>query len=380
MPVYRYRRVLTITGIDGLIPDTPTSIEETPQKFIDIDVAASSKADLDDIMVQRGFVFVEEAPSVALASAAQEQSIGEVIDLTGISDGDVLRFDTGSDAFVVMSPAAAGSIEPDDAAAAGSAESYSRSDHQHAIATAPAGTIEPGDAAGEGSAVTFARSDHQHAVAAGVPGSIQPDDAALEGTSPAFARADHVHSIVTAAPAQGVGAGNTEGTAVTFARSDHDHTIRESGGQDLTVGSLSDGDVVVRSGNALSGQVGAVPKDHLLVSEDSRTTTTSTRFQDKVTAVTGPLTGTYLVTWKAVVDNSGAEGRYRLRNDTDSITIDGDVRWTSPDSSNRMSVGGFATIVLSGTSKDIALQFRDAAGGNTQGIRLARIEMHKVAD
>jgi hypothetical protein len=57
------------------------------------------------------------------------------------------------------------SIEPDDAASAGSSEKYARADHQHAIVADPplfAGEKGIGAATGEGSATTFARADHDH--------------------------------------------------------------------------------------------------------------------------------------------------------------------------------------------------------------------------
>lgn len=57
------------------------------------------------------------------------------------------------------------SIEPDDAADAGSSEKYARADHQHAIVADPplfAGEKGIGAATGEGAATTFARADHDH--------------------------------------------------------------------------------------------------------------------------------------------------------------------------------------------------------------------------
>jgi len=61
-------------------------------------------------------------------------------------------------------------------------------------------------------------------------------------------------ALTTAAPTQGIGGGNTEGTANSFARSNHDHTIRETNGPtDLTVGAITDGQFVKRSGTSLIG-------------------------------------------------------------------------------------------------------------------------------
>lgn len=61
-----------------------------------------------------------------------------------------------------------------------------------ALTTAAAGAIQPDDTSAEGTAESFARSDHKHAITAGTPVSISGANA--EGTSTSFARADHVHA------------------------------------------------------------------------------------------------------------------------------------------------------------------------------------------
>lgn len=61
-------------------------------------------------------------------------------------------------------------------------------------------------------------------------------------------------ALTTAAPAQGIGGGNSSGSAASFARSDHDHTIRETGGPtNLTVGAVADGQFLKRVGTAIVG-------------------------------------------------------------------------------------------------------------------------------
>jgi len=60
-------------------------------------------------------------------------------------------------------------------------------------------------------------------------------------------------ALTTAAPTIGIGAANSVGAALSFARSDHDHTIRESGGQDLTLGAIADGETLQRFGNTIQG-------------------------------------------------------------------------------------------------------------------------------
>ena len=122
------------------------------------------------------------------------------------------------------------------------------------LATAAPGSIAVGDAAAVGVGDSFSRNDHVHALPVPpAPADVTkaPADAGVAAT---VARSDHKHDVTTAAPAQGIGGGNTEGVATTLARSDHDHTIRETGGPtDLTVGVIADGQAVVRSGTALVG-------------------------------------------------------------------------------------------------------------------------------
>ena len=120
--------------------------------------------------------------------------------------------------------------------------------------TQAAGTIQPDDTSAVGTADSFSRSDHRHAIVCATPTNIVPDDTAQEGTATSFARSDHVHGISGFAAAQGIGGGNSEGVASSFARSDHDHTIRETGDpQDLTVGAIPDNFALIRSGTAIVG-------------------------------------------------------------------------------------------------------------------------------
>jgi hypothetical protein len=96
---------------------------------------------------------------------------------------------SGSDPLATAVP---GAIQPDDAAAVGTANSFARSDHKHSIVAAAPGTIQPDDAAAEGAAASFARSDHKHAIAAAAATTLDGTNA--EGTSNSFARADHKHA------------------------------------------------------------------------------------------------------------------------------------------------------------------------------------------
>ena len=176
---------------------------------------------------------------LALDSSAQfNPSVIEWADVAGAGLG------ASGDTLVVQWGTTPTTIQPDDAAAGGSAATSARSDHRHAIATAVPGTILPDDSANEGSATSFARSDHRHAIAAGAPGSISPDDAAAEGTATTFARSDHRHAITAAAPAANLSAStsNTEGSASSFSRSDHSHAITAYSDASVYPGHLLKGD------------------------------------------------------------------------------------------------------------------------------------------
>jgi len=96
-------------------------------------------------------------------------------------------------AAAVLSDTVPNTIEPDDAASAGTASEASRQDHEHAIVGAAAGNIAPDDTAAEGTATSFARSDHVHGITAAVPSSV--GTTAAEGSGTSFVRDDHVHDL-----------------------------------------------------------------------------------------------------------------------------------------------------------------------------------------
>ena len=124
---------------------------------------------------------------------------------------------------------------------------------------------------------------------------------------------------------------------------------------------------------AWTDTAGVFGNDQTLDEENARTTTTSNVFQNKFTLATGALTGTYIVFWKAGLDNAGALGEVRLQNDTDAVTLDGPQIFKAGDSGEIQFVGGFASITLAGVTKDLIIQFRDQSGGSTQGVQRARI-------
>jgi len=119
--------------------------------------------------------------------------------------------------------------------------------------------------------------------------------------------------------------------------------------------------------------------DFQTAASDVRTTTTSAIFQTKVALTTGAITGTYRVSWTAIIDNASVFGEFRLQNVTDAATVDGTVIISVPNASDRISVGGFGFVVFAGVAKTFEVQFRDQSGGSTQGIDHAHLELWRVS-
>jgi hypothetical protein len=110
----------------------------------------------------------------------------------------------------------------------------------------------------------------------------------------------------------------------------------------------------------------------------ARTTTTSSTFQTKVTLATGALTGTYRIGWSCIADN-GNLGEFRLRNQTAAVTLGATQIFKATDAGEREDINSFVEIVLAGVSQTIAIEWRDQAGGNTQGIQDAKLEIWRVS-
>jgi hypothetical protein len=232
----------------------------------------------------------------------------------------------------------------------------------------------------EGTTNALARQDHTHEISeTGTVSTIAPDDSAADGSAAGFARKDHVHANAAAAPAQGIGASNAEGVATSFSRSDHDHTIRESGGQDLAMGAVADGQTLVRSGTTIAG--GAAPtsfgQDYQTAQNDADTTTTSATYVSALSLTTPALTGTYRVMAYAMVENVDKIGQYRLQNTTDAATlgVESDLRVKT----NDMAWHAYGDVVFTGAAKTFQIQFKDGSGGETQTIRQRRIELWRVS-
>lgn len=118
-----------------------------------------------------------------------------------------------------------------------------------------------------------------------------------------------------------------------------------------------------------------------------RATTTSSSYvvMPGCTLTTPALTGTYRVAYGCVIDHSQITNKTgtRLRNVTDAVNVpdvaDTEVPIIEPkDATNRYTVSQVGEVVFAGAAKTFELQFR-AQGGGTSGIRVAYIELWRVA-
>lgn len=158
--------------------------------------------------------------------------------------------------------------------------------------------------------------------------------------------------------------------------------VTETGGPTaLSLGAVADGQFIQRVGAALIGANAPTPtfgQNFKYAESLARTTTTTSDYSEvKLSLASDAFTGDLLIFWTAVMDNDEVSGSVRLQNTTDATTIEEQVfKSTSP--AERRSVGGFARIAMSGGAKTFQIQFKDNAGGNTQGLGSARIAMWRT--
>ena len=120
-------------------------------------------------------------------------------------------------------------------------------------------------------------------------------------------------------------------------------------------------------------------EDYVFAITRAHTTTTSATFQTKTTLVTPVLTGSYVVCWQAIVDQSSAASQIeaRLWNVTGGYSM-GVWQLMQPNVAiNRMFMGGSEEFGLVAASNTFEIQYR-ALGGNTAGIRDAAIYFWRI--
>ena len=150
------------------------------------------------------------------------------------------------------------------------------------------------------------------------------------------------------------------------------------------LGRLASAAVAWLTGTQLKDLIGLVfGDDYSFTIDKTRSTTTSTTFQTKLSVTTPALIGTFEVAWGAVVDqnNTGDKVEVQCQNTTDALLVGCDVpiRIEPKDTSNRYSTGAIVdNVVFTGSAKTFEIQYRQQ-DGNTAGIQAAWIRYYRVA-
>jgi len=132
-------------------------------------------------------------------------------------------------------------------------------------------------------------------------------------------------------------------------------------------------------GGSYAAMGGVFGEDYGGASDRSRTTTTSATFQTKVALVTPVLTGSYIVRWAALVEQSSTVSQIeaRLQNTTMGYSM-GAWQLIQPHAAiNRMIMGGSVGFSLAAASNTFEIQYR-ALGGNTAAIQDAVIDFWRT--
>jgi hypothetical protein len=186
-----------------------------------------------------------------------------------------------------------------------------------------------------------------------------------------------------------VGVANAPGAAATTVHSDHVHAGLTRGAADFTVfankAAVVGADVLLVEDSAAAGAkknvtvAGMFGGGYATALSAARSTTLNAAFQAKTTLVSAALTGTYRVSWMAVVDAAAEfEVEAQLYNSTDVAVVGAAQRSWVKMAAERVHVGGFAEVVFAGVAKTFVVQYR-SVGGVTVGIQDARIELWRVA-
>ena len=123
---------------------------------------------------------------------------------------------------------------------------------------------------------------------------------------------------------------------------------------------------------------GVFGQDYQRVESLTESQTTLASYQDKVSLVTPALTGTYRVNWGAMVNHNNKAGRVQLYNSTDTVVVGSEVTHRQK-TENYLPYGGAHEVTFTGASKTFTIQWRDEAGGETQSIKDAWIEIWRVS-
>lgn len=186
-------------------------------------------------------------PTASLDTFANRPAFGTSGRVFVDSTNNLLYRDTGAAWQQLMSFATPGNSAVGDAAAAGSAVTYARSDHTHGRESFGSVTAQTsyGASSSNGAATTPARSDHTHgtpSLTSNAASTQAIGDSATVGTGTAPARDDHKHAMPAFAAPSGVlsfGGSNAAGAATTLVRSDHVHALPAHDGSAHSAVSIS---------------------------------------------------------------------------------------------------------------------------------------------
>lgn len=311
------------------------------------------------------------------------------------------------------------------AADAGSATEAAKQDHKHDIATAAPSSV--GASNTEGSSTSLARADHIHdhgsqlggtlhatAVAGVSAGFLSSSDktkldgisagaavSAVYATAPISSSGGTTPSITISAATtvaagsmssadkiklDGITAGaavaSVSGTAPIVSSGGTTPAISISAATTGAAGSMSSADKTKLDGVAAGATVNVFGNNYQSAISAGRSTyNTNTTFQTKATLTTpGSLTGTYMIEWMYILDDSATNQNVeaRLYNTTDAAIVGGLNVMRPTNSAERRLYSGFAEVTMAGVAKTFELQYRTANAGTTVGIAEARIKFYRV--
>lgn len=157
-----------------------------------------------------------------------------------------------------------------------------------------------------------------------------------------------------------------------------DELLTTNGPTLMAIGDIADGQLIQRIGATAVGKTSIFGDHYQRVESFGISSTTSDIFQTKVQLITGALTGTFRIGYGAKAYNDTIPGEIRLYNVTDAVVFGSPHEHTV--ASGNIDTNGVHTLVLTGASKTIELQFRRAGGPaiKVEYIKDAFIEFWRV--
>ena len=150
----------------------------------------------------------------------------------------------------------------------------------------------------------------------------------------------------------------------------------------LVPGTMSAADKTKLDGVASGATANHHGEDYQSASSLNRVTyNTNTSFQSKVALTTAAVTGTYMIEWMYILDNSATNQQVegQLYNTTDAAIVGGLDVMRPANAVERKNVCGFAEVVMAGVAKTFQIQYRTANTGATVGIAEARIKFYRIS-